>query len=171
MVTVLEVGSAAQMGRGNMANKKDDIAMRVVKKISPTPAVGTTEQKHVSKETSPAIALEWAKPGVVGKPFNLARTTIFRLMAEGRIRSAKIGRTRLVSTASLRAYIEFCAETPENRGKNKNLRVCDGTGESSGNEGQGVQVDQVKSLVGEFGRDGTRPREELPSGKPVTGQG
>lgn len=57
-------------------------------------------------------ALEWDKPGKVGAQFGIGRTSVLRLWAEGKIKSAKVGRCRLVSVSSLRAYIEACVENP-----------------------------------------------------------
>ena len=72
------------------------------------------ETIHLKANTT-AIQQEWAKPGVVGKPFGLGRTTVFRLLSEGKIKSAKIGKIRLVSVDSLREYIESRAQAPTSK--------------------------------------------------------
>jgi excisionase family DNA binding protein len=84
----------------------------------------TEEQPQKKKrnyaEHDPA-QMEWAKPSIAGKPFNLGRTSIYELIAEGKIKSAKVGKARLVSVASLRAYIEGLADNPP-AGRRINIR-------------------------------------------------
>ena len=72
-----------------------------------------TKTRHNSQQPATVkteiLAAEWLKPGIVGKPFGIGRTMIYELITTGKIRSAKIGKARLVSVASLRAYIEGLA--------------------------------------------------------------
>jgi hypothetical protein len=63
---------------------------------------------------------EWLRINDVRAVFGLARTTVYNLIDEGKVKSVCLCRegaskgVRLVSVASLRAYIEsFATETPE----------------------------------------------------------
>jgi excisionase family DNA binding protein len=82
---------------------------------------------HIQPTNNPASealarpALEWAKPATAAKIFGLGRTTLYSLISEKRVKSAKVGKARLVSVASLRAYIEGLADSPP-AGRRINIR-------------------------------------------------
>ena len=56
------------------------------------------------------IAPEWAKPGPAGQVVGVGRTTIYHWMWAGKIRTARVGKCRLVNLESLRAYVDSLAE-------------------------------------------------------------